>query len=27
MDTEGVPQSYDVMAFDTTGASYVFAKK
>jgi hypothetical protein len=27
MDTEGVPQSYDVMAFDATGASSVYAKK
>jgi len=27
METEGVPQSYDVMAFDATGASHVYAKK
>ena len=27
METEGVPQSYDVMAFDATGASRVYAKK
>jgi len=27
METEGVPQSYDVMAFDATGASRVYARK
>ncbi len=27
METEGVPQSYDVMAFDATGATHVYAKK
>jgi hypothetical protein len=27
METEGVPQSYDVMAFHATGASHVYAKK
>jgi hypothetical protein len=27
METEGVPQSYDVMAFDATGATRVYAKK
>ena len=27
METDGVPQSYDVMAFDATGASRVYAKK
>jgi hypothetical protein len=27
METEGVPQSYDVRAFDATGASPVYAKK
>jgi hypothetical protein len=27
METEGVPQTYDVMAFDATGASHVYAKK
>jgi hypothetical protein len=27
METEGIPQTYDVMAFDATGASHVYAKK
>ena len=27
METEGIPQSYDVMAFDVTGATRVYAKK
>jgi hypothetical protein len=27
METEGVPQHYDVMAFDAAGASHVYAKK
>ena len=27
METDGVPQTYDVMAFDATGASHVYAKK
>jgi hypothetical protein len=27
MENEGVPQTYDVMAFDETGASHVYAKK
>ena len=27
METEGVPQSYDVMAFDATGATRVYVKK
>ena len=27
METEGVPQTYDVMAFDATGTSHVYAKK
>jgi hypothetical protein len=27
METDGVPQSYDVMAFDATGATRVYAKK
>jgi hypothetical protein len=27
METEGVPQSYDVMAFDAAGGSHVYAKR